>query len=75
MSANKLVAYARVMLPVEIMVHDTWGVECTVQQIHKQAYESAINMLNRMAKENYRPPFKVVGEPKITTFIVNQFEE
>ena len=40
-------ASARVQVTVEIDVGDTWGTGSPVEQVHRQAAESAINLLRR----------------------------
>lgn len=68
----KVQAAARVTLTVEIRVDDTWGADCQVEQIHRQATESALGILERMRKPDRMRPFTIIGEPKVTAILVDR---
>lgn len=70
--ATRVQASAVVTLTVKIPVSDTWGSDCQVDQIHRQAKESAIGILNRMRKPNEHVPFTVIGEPTVTSILVER---
>ena len=78
---TRVVARARVQITVEILVDDTWGDDCPVAQVHRQAKESALGILQRMRKphqitaeqEAPRPvPFEIVGDMKVTTITLEE---
>ena len=80
MSTDKRVAVARVRLLVEIPLRSTWGVECSVSQIEKQAVEEAvqalrlgvaINGLQAGLGEHARTEGRIVGSPAVETVIVS----
>lgn len=50
----KLQGTARVRVLVEVQLADTWGSECTVEQIHKQAMDSVSSRLSRAFTEEQR---------------------
>lgn len=55
-----MITKAKVTLTVEVTVNSTWGAECSVQQIFKQAREEAIAMVKRDVKN-----CAVIGEPNV----------
>lgn len=72
-----MIARARVQLTIDILVADSWGPECTVDQVQRQATESAIGALRRglviegMHNPNGVDPFLksvalIVDDPKVT---------
>lgn len=63
-----MTAYAVVTLTVEVEVGSSWGNECTLGQVHKQAKDSAIGFINQIAAKNQRR-IKIVGELKVKTVI------
>ena len=67
---DKITASARVQVTLNIECRDgTWGPECSIGQLQKQAAESAITQLrNIFARENVRN-ISIVGEPQITGII------
>ncbi len=72
--SGKVSAYATVDVTLRIQVPDSWGEDCTVAQVHKQAKESALGVLrsalavdgwsNGIAPKNC-PRVETVGEPKV----------
>lgn len=42
---RRITASVKMRLVVEVTPHDTWGEDCTIDQIEKQGREAAINML------------------------------
>ena len=59
-------AHARVTLTIEVSVSDTWGDDCKLDQVYRQASASAIGMLQR---ELPTARFRIIGEPKVDTVI------
>lgn len=54
MSTPKVKARARVQVTVEVQLDSTWGDECPVGQVHKQATSEATEYLNRHLSESGR---------------------
>lgn len=64
MSKPRITAYARATLTVEVTGLGSWGPECSVDQIFRQASESAIGrIVNCRELRNVR----IIGRPKITS--------
>lgn len=58
----------RVTVTLEIPISDNWGKDCTVEQIHKQAIDSALVKLNQIVSHGAR----VVGDPLVTMILVDR---
>jgi hypothetical protein len=63
-------ASARVRLEVEIQVGSKWGADCSIQQVHEQAFEEASGKLGRMIEKSGEHGVRIVGDPVITAVIV-----
>jgi hypothetical protein len=54
-----------VHVAIEVCVPDTWGSDCTLAQVHKQAGESAKRLLNKVifgeAKEHEKNRIGITG--------------
>ncbi len=61
-------ATAHVTLTVEITVGSTWGDNCTVGQIYKQAAEEALGIIDRLLGEQIR----IVGRPVVTAVAIEE---
>lgn len=61
MAEHRITAGAKVQLVVELSALGSWGHDCTIAQVHKQAAESAIGRLRNSNLENAR----IIGEPII----------
>lgn len=76
----KVKAHARVQITLDIPVTDVWGDDCKVDQIHKQAAESAIQELrlgvsiHALQAGGRRPNVEatIVGEPRVTIVLVEE---
>lgn len=55
----KFMASARMSVLIEVDVTSTWGGGATVEQVHKQAEESARNKLREVKG------LRIIGEPSI----------
>ena len=62
-------AGATVTLTVEISNVGAWGSDCQLEQVYKQAAESAIGMLRTAMRDR---DFRIVGTPQVRTVIVDQ---
>lgn len=60
-----LIATAVVTLTVEVRANGSWGSDCKIDQVEKQAAESAIGYLLRQCARDQR--VKIVGAPMVTT--------
>ena len=66
--ATVISGYAIVEVKLRIRADGSWGKNCTLEQISKQARESALAKL-RKATSNSRD-YVIVGEPKVTATMV-----
>jgi len=79
MSEKKIRATSRVTVTVEIDTGGSWGADCTVEQVQKQAADSAraalmkglVLDLNSMGKDT-KTTARIVGEPKILAILVEE---
>ena len=65
-------ATARVTLTVEVDIKSTWGDDCKLDQIYKQAAEEAVNNLQRHIYRSKAPDIVIVGQPKVTTILTTK---
>ncbi len=63
-----ITGYAIVELTLKIRASGSWGKECTLEQISKQARESAIAKL--LEATNNSRDYTIVGVPKVTATMV-----
>lgn len=66
---------ATVQLTLEIKVGDGWGGDCALDQVYKQARESAVGMINealRAGKPTLQDRIKIVGTPSIAAVVVER---
>lgn len=64
--------YARVKLEVEVPSGSSWGPDCTMAQIQKQAIEGAISTLERALVKEYGGGARLVGKPKVTAVLASE---
>jgi hypothetical protein len=64
-------AHARVTITVEVSVGSSWGDDCPISQVHKQAAQEAQEKLERLF-EKERGNLRLVGEAKVTVIIVER---
>lgn len=64
-------ASARVTVTLEITVPDSWGDDCTVAQIYRQAEESARASIAHALRAS-QVKAKVIGTPEVTTVITKK---
>lgn len=66
-------ASAIVTVTVEVRANSSWGPDCSVSQVHRQAAEEAVNSVrNALRHAGYSDRMKVVGDPEIKTVIVER---
>ena len=67
-------ATARVTLTVEVDIKSTWGDDCKLDQIYKQAAEEAVNSLTQHIYRSggFGGRIKVVGEPNVMCVLTTQ---
>jgi hypothetical protein len=66
---------ATVQLTLEIKVGDSWGGDCAMDQVYKQARDSAVGMINealRAGKPALQTRIKIVGTPSISAVVVER---
>lgn len=75
------VCYAVVRLQVEVRVHDAWGFDCKLEQVEKQARESAVGALMRGVSINHMRHWRgsdvaarIIGEPQVQAVLVEDPE-
>lgn len=56
-------AFAQVEVTLLIATGSTWGGDCSVDQVHRQAVEDALSKLSRAT--NGTRDFQVIGKPKV----------
>jgi hypothetical protein len=69
MAEKRVSAKARVRVTLEIPVGDSWGEECDIAQIHRQAKESALGMIRNSQFHELKLAV-IVGEPVVTAILV-----
>lgn len=62
---SRVSSYATVQLTIEIRGLGSWGPECQIDQVHKQAKREALEKLARATKGTR--DFRVIGEPVVST--------
>lgn len=62
---KRIQAKARVQMTVEVDAGAPWGAECTIEQMYKQAADSARTNLINALKPGEHGRVSIVGEPKI----------
>lgn len=63
------------IVEVTLRIHpsDTWDENCKIDQIRKQAAESAINTLRQsLAGDLQRNKIQIIAEPKVTAVLVTE---
>lgn len=66
-------ASAVVTVTVQVRAQGSWGPDCSVAQVHRQAAEEAINSVrNALRHAGYSARMQVVGEPEVKTTIVER---
>lgn len=69
MNEKKVGAYATCTLTIEVYSLGSWGGECALSQIHKQAAEAAIGRIQRLETQHN---FRLVGEPDVKAIITEK---
>lgn len=64
--AKSGISKGRVTVTVELDADGTWGFECKLDQIHKQATEEVLASLKTKLKEKN---IRIVGEPKVLAIL------
>lgn len=67
----KNVATARVRIVLDIPLADTWGGECAIEQIQKQATDEVLGML-RNNRVHELVNATIVGHPEVTAILVKE---
>ena len=65
---------ARVKLEIEIVGDAPWSGECSVDQVHKQAAESAVGFIENLIDKipGVRQRVRIIGKPTVTAVIVER---
>jgi hypothetical protein len=67
--AKPVTAYAVATVTIEVHGLGSWGKDCNLLQVHRQASEEAIGIIRRM---DARGQIRVVGQPEIKTIIAEE---
>ena len=70
--SKPVTASAVATITVEVHALGSWGTDCSVEQVHRQAGEEAVNYLRNLAKISGTNRLRVVGSPEIKTIIVER---
>lgn len=75
--AKKVSASAKVRMVVEVHGLGSWGEECQLAQIHKQAKEAAVSRLKRETKSDAEAAvlgrsFTIIGEPEVIAIFTEE---
>jgi hypothetical protein len=68
---SELIVTARVRLTLDVVVSDTWTANVQLDQVEKQARESALCALGA-AGSNITAGLSVVGTPEVTAVLVRR---
>lgn len=60
---------ARVTVTLEMTVGSTWGGDCPLSQVHKQAKDDARGMLHRTLEKT---DARIIGEMQVRAIIVDE---
>lgn len=72
MSRPRVGATARVAVTIEIACPSTWGNDCSLEQVHKQAKNDALGILGRLRRGEEAMPLTFVRPMEVTTVIVSE---
>ena len=61
-------AMARVKLVIQFDLTDVWNANCPVEQIFKQAIDSATGLI----RNKLPPHIMIIGEPEVTAILLNK---
>ena len=80
MNKDKVSIYARVRITLDIPINQGWSSDCNLEQVYRQAKESAINelrlglsingLINTLSRAKSNGT--IVGDPQVTTIIINE---
>lgn len=64
-------ATARVRLTIEVPLTDTWGGDCPLEQVEKQAKDAALGMI-RNSQFHELKMATILGEPQVTAILTQK---
>lgn len=65
-------ASAVVTLTIEVRAQSSWGKDCSLAQVHRQAAEETSNYVRTLARAAGNGRIKIVGEPEVKTIITER---
>lgn len=71
MPNNKIKTKAHVRVLLEINLPDTWGGDCLLSQVYKQAKDSAKNIISQTISSSLKD-VRIIGEPETTAILVEE---
>ena len=57
--------YATMTVTIEVRNLGSWGPQCQIDQVYRQAAESAIGYLSKLAQQE-KGKFRIIGNAKVT---------
>jgi hypothetical protein len=71
--STRITATARVRITLDIRLTDSWGNDCSIEQIQKQATASVLGIFRgRVGVPHELTGAAVIGEPTVTAILVEQ---
>jgi hypothetical protein len=67
--APRIQAKAKVKVTLEIKIDSTWGSDCTISQVHKQATDSALLLINQ-SLSTYSGVISIHGKPIVEAVVL-----
>jgi hypothetical protein len=68
---KRTTASARVEVVIELPASGSWGTDCSIDQIYRQAGSETLNKLRQVIRAEFGPTAKVLGDPKVQAVVVN----
>lgn len=68
---NTIKARAQVQITVEITLNQPWPGDCPINQVHKEASETAMNYIDRLISD-YRSHIRHVGRAKVIGILTEE---
>ena len=68
---KKIKSKARVKVLLEISLSDTWGEDCLLSQVYKQAKKSAVNIVYQKITGSMKN-VRIVGEAVVVAILVEE---
>jgi len=60
---------AIVKMQVEVSLYDTWGKDCKIEQVFKQASNAVISRVNKLLSKDAN--IRIIGDARVDTIIAS----